>query len=78
VLLSSPSKKVFTFSTLLITVVFCRLKFRPILSLLILSVQLCLSCFQLALWYHLRVLLCLFFMSPFQYLLPYHLLLPFL
>ena len=76
VLLSSPSEKVFTFSTLLITVVFCRFKFRPTLSLLILSVQSCHPCFQLVEWYHLRVLLCLFFISPFQYLFPYHLLLP--
>jgi hypothetical protein len=37
VLISSPSEKMFTFSTLPITVVFSRFKLRPILSLLFLT-----------------------------------------
>ena len=37
VLLSLPSKKMFTYSTVLITVVFCRFKLRPTLSLLFLT-----------------------------------------
>jgi len=64
VLLSLPSKKMFTFFTVLISVVFGWFKLRLSLSLLILShlsVQKCHRCFQLVQWYHLLVLWCLFF-----------------
>jgi len=81
VLISSPSEKVFTFPTVLITVVFCRFKFRPTLSLLFFysfyQFDHVIPSFHLVQWYHLRMLGCLFSLSPFRYLLPYHLLLPF-
>jgi hypothetical protein len=61
--------------------VFCRFKYRSTLSGLFLMhfiSSLMSSCFQPVHSCHLHLLWCLFFISLFPYLLPYHLFLPFL